>query len=287
MAKTKAEQTLNALIKPSVGANTIAFNPRNDLEDMLITHFQDKHSLYSVLNLGLPSPSGVRQICFDISDTTELVFHKFVYFWFSQKEFVSQNLQAYPKTITQTHPDDEISDKYIELSEELYKITSFEKDLDTDENKDAQNLFEKRLGKPVFYTRRERANYQALDLSLGNSWIGNLVDESKTLKIKDISRPMKNYHEFFSSTLTTLNFDGDKFFTNIKHLKSLCTEVQGFDIIYTSIQFLLRHTLHYGLEFYSELATDDSSEILLSRLKTNLDHLNLELLEPNASTQDH
>lgn len=286
MGKKKAEELAEAIIKPSVGDNTIAFNSRNDLEELLIDHFEKKYKLYSVLNLGLPSPQGINQICFDISDTTELVFHKFVYFWFSQKDFVSPTLQASPKTITEIHPEGEITDHYKKLSDNLYKITAFEKELDTDENKEAQRLFEKRLGKPVFYTKREKANYEALDLSIGQSWIGNLVDESHTLNIKDIGRPMKNFHEFFCSSMTTLCFDGDVFFTSLKQLKALNTEVQGFDDIYSSIKSLLTDVHTYGVQFYSELSHTENSRSLLTKLNTNLSRLELELQEQDEQRQD-
>jgi hypothetical protein len=276
-AKKKAEEQLAGIIKPSVGDNTIAFNARNDLEALLISYFESKYSLYAILNLGLCSPDGISQISFDITDSSEVLFHKYVFFWLSKHDFVPETLLASPTTISEGHPDSDISDSYKQLSDKLYTITQFEQEVEKDHNAEAQKHIESRLGKPKFYTKREKTNHQALELSIGNSWIGNLVDESHTLNLKDLGMPMKNFHEFFCSTLTTLCFDGEVFFTTLKQLKILNSEIDSFNPIYQNLLDLLHESYSLGIQFYSEIAVDEKSSQVLSTLKSNLDRLNLEL----------
>ena len=122
------------------------------------------------------------------------------------------------------------------------------------------------------------------------SYVGALVDESSTLgKPEEEGHPMSNFHEFFASSMTTLTFDGYRFFGLLSELKALSErkDCPGIKKLYDKVMDMFSDVHRLGSEMFEE-----QSKYLwkLSRersnLESNLKKLGTLLVEHNRG-KDH
>jgi len=113
------------------------------------------------------------------------------------------------------------------------------------------------LGKPQAYPEKASNDVAVIPLEAvgGKSWVGNIVDESSTLKIplEGVGHPMSNFHEFFASLSTTLCFDGKKCFALLENFKKLSASEKAVAPIFKDFCKLLRECIPLVKEWRNEL----------------------------------
>ena len=120
------------------------------------------------------------------------------------------------------------------------------------------------LGEPQDYPQKmgNGCGLGIKDRSAGLSWVGNIVDESSTLKIPldELGHPMSNFHEFFASLSTTLCFDGKEMFSSLENFRQLALQEPVFAPLFKELCSLLRECVPLAKEWRGELAVMPGAE---------------------------
>ena len=113
------------------------------------------------------------------------------------------------------------------------------------------------LGKPQDYPQKmgNGCGLGASDKTGGLSWVGNIIDESSTLKIPmdDVGHPMSNFQEFFASLSTTLCFDGKECFSSLEKFRKLASQEPALAPLFSGFCTLLRECVPLAKEWRNEL----------------------------------
>ena len=113
------------------------------------------------------------------------------------------------------------------------------------------------LGKPQEYPQKmdNGCGLEKSDKSGGFSWVGNIIDESSTLKIPidDMGHPMSNFQEFFASLSCTLCFDGKECFASLEKFRKLAKQEPAIVPLFGNFCALLRECVPLAKEWRNEL----------------------------------
>ncbi|GEM_PF-3895984 len=121
----------------------------------------------------------------------------------------------------------------------------------------------------------------------GDSFIGNICDESQALNQPKSGHPMKSYHEFFASSVATLAFGSNDYMPS--KLKQLKSEILKMDIssqdynglvrIYGNLNHVLKVVCNMGNEIVKEMEKHGILPTDIENLKSNLAALEKALKE--------
>ncbi len=176
------------------------------------------------------------------------ILHESSHLW------LAYSLPGYSNRLVNSVPDDlnirGQAQAYRELNISLEALVRMENGLPQAK----KPLLQKALGAPESYDYFNVPGADPMGIPPLSSWMGNLVDETRTLGFPPVKgHPMQNFHEFFASMVTTLSFDGITFFNSLNALAALAKNDADIKKLADSVRPLLAQSLELGKSFVHEL----------------------------------
>jgi len=195
----------------------------------------------------------------------ETIFHESMHMWLFKTQGLAVN-----------------SEMHKNLSNTISSVFDLEQNL----SQDSKSIMEKIFGKPEYYSdvhlnRTPKNSAEELLGLSGYSHLGNLVDESSTLSRASTGHPMKNFHEFFASSMTTMAFGSiDGNLKNLAELEKLGKrfdlskdEIDKIELICSNLNSVLKNVYNLGKTLISDFESYGKVPVEINNLKTNLSKL--------------
>jgi hypothetical protein len=204
---------------------------------------------------------------------TEALFHEASHIWLAFFGFSPAHIETLPSGRGRDR-----ALQYQEFNRQLDRVMRLESSLPGAERYELRKI----LGMEEIYPSITPAGADRFVGVYRASLIGNLIDETRTLgrPVRE-GHPMGNYHEFFASSMSSLAFDGDQFFSALRKFRQSLEDRPRLRELFDATLQLLDRTRSIGLGFSQDLARANVPGV--ERLAANLETLGRFIEESRAA----